>query len=65
MSIHNLFADVSDYQRSDIAFMQFLKNLGFKGIVIKVTEGSADGSNWVSATAAEKIRNASKVGLLI
>ncbi|MQB56497.1 LysM peptidoglycan-binding domain-containing protein [Limosilactobacillus reuteri] len=65
MSIRNLFADVSDYQRSDIAFMQFLKNLGFKGIVIKVTEGSADGSNWVSATAAEKIRNASKVGLLI
>lgn len=54
MSIHYLFADVSDYQRSDIGFMQNLKNLGFKGIVIKVTEGSADGSNWVSATAAEK-----------
>lgn len=63
--MRNLFVDISDYQRSDLAFMQGLKNKGVKGVCIKVTEGSADGSAWVSATAGEKIRNAAKVGLVI
>ncbi|MBB1086357.1 LysM peptidoglycan-binding domain-containing protein [Limosilactobacillus fastidiosus] len=63
--MRNLFVDLSDYQRSDLAFMQGLKAKGVMGVVIKVTEGSADGSNWVSATAGEKIRNAAKVGLVI
>lgn len=63
--MRNLFVDLSDYQRSDLAFMQELKDKGAMGVVIKVTEGSADGSNWVSATAGEKIRNAAKVGLVI
>ena len=63
--MRNLFVDLSDYQRSDLSFMQELKDKGAMGVVIKVTEGSADGSNWISATAGEKIRNAAKVGLVI
>ena len=63
--MRNLFVDISDYQRSDLAFMQMLKDKGAKGVCIKVTEGSADGSAWVSATVGEKIRNVAKVGLVI
>ena len=57
----NLMADLSDYQTSTEAFMQALKDQGVKAVVIKLTEGTG----WVSSTAAEKIRNAVKVGLIV
>ena len=42
-----------------------MKAKGADGVVIKLTEGSADGSNWKSQTAATKIKNASDAGLVL
>lgn len=65
MALRNKFIDVSDYQRSDLAFFQSMKAKGAMGAVIKLTEGSADGSNWKSQTAAQKIKNATDAGLVV
>ena len=65
MALRNKFIDVSDYQRSDLAFFQSMKAKGAMGVVIKLTEGSADGSNWKSQTAAQKIKNATDAGLVV
>lgn len=59
------FIDVSDYQESSLEFFQKMKAKGAEGVVIKLTEGSADGSNWKSQTAATKIKNASDAGLVL
>lgn len=56
-----LVADLSDYQPSDVNFMQGLKDGGVSAVIIKLTEGTG----WTSATAAEKIRNAVQVGLIV
>ena len=59
------FIDVSDYQESSLGFFQKMKAKGAEGVVIKLTEGSADGSNWKSQTAAAEIKNASDAGLVL
>lgn len=57
------FIDVSSYQPDTQAFFQAAKNQGARGVVVKLTEGSEDGSAYVNPKAAAQIRNALAVGL--
>lgn len=57
------FIDVSSYQPDTKEFFQAAKNQGAEGVVVKLTEGSEDGSNYVNPRAAAQIRNALAVGL--
>lgn len=57
------FIDVSSYQPDTKEFFQAAKNQGAEGVVVKLTEGSEDGSNYVNPKAAAQIRNALAVGL--
>ncbi len=56
------FVDISSYQRDDLAFFQQLKAAGVGGVVVKLTEGSEDGSAYVNPKAGNQIRNALAVG---
>lgn len=60
--MHKQFVDLSSYNRSDLAFFQQLKAKGVAGVVVKLTEGSEDGSAYVNPKAAEQIRNGLAVG---
>jgi hypothetical protein len=42
------FADISAYQRDDLAFFQGLVGAGVPSILIKSTEGSVKGTNYVN-----------------
>lgn len=59
---HKQFVDLSSYNRSDLAFFQQLKAHGAAGVVVKLTEGSEDGSAYVNPKAAAQIRNGLAVG---
>ena len=63
--MRNKFIDVASYQPDTIAFFQAAKNQGALGVVVKLTEGSADGSAYVNPRAAAQIRNALAVGLRV
>ena len=63
--MRNQFIDVASYQPDTIAFFQAAKNQGALGVVVKLTEGSADGSAYVNPKAANQIRNALAVGLKV
>lgn len=58
-----LFADVASYQPSDQTWFQNLKNQGVLATVVKVTEGSADGTNYVNPKASAQIVSALNVGM--
>ena len=53
------FADISAYQRHDLAFFQALKAQGYQGVVVKVTEGEY----WTSGVWQAQCSNAIKAGL--
>ena len=55
------FADVSAYQPSDLDFFKRLWNQGYRGVVIKVTEGE----NWVSPKWQDQAKNAIAVGFQV
>jgi len=57
------FADVSAYQRDDLAFFQGLVNAGVPSILIKSTEGSVKGTNYVNPKLLNQTRNALKAGM--
>lgn len=59
---HKQFVDLSGYNRSDLIFFQQLKTNGAAGVVVKLTEGSEDGSAYVNPKAAAQIRNGLAVG---
>lgn len=61
MGYKGKFADISAYQRHDLAYFQELKADGFQGVVIKVTEGE----NWVSPVWQAQATNALKVGMQV
>lgn len=61
MAYKGKFADISAYQRHDLAYFQELKADGFQGVVIKVTEGE----NWVSPVWQSQATNALKVGMQV
>ena len=55
------FADVSAYQPSDLGFFQNLWNKGYRGVVVKVTEGQY----YVSPVWKAQVLNALKVGFQV
>lgn len=63
--MRNQFIDVSSYQPDTVAFFQAAKAQGALGVVVKLTEGSEDGSAYVNPRAATQIRNALAVGLRV
>lgn len=65
MAKNNYFVDVAIYQPDDLAYFKKLKAWGARGCVVKLTEGSADGSAYVNARAAEQVKNAAAAGLMV
>ena len=63
MALRNLFIDVSGYQEDSVAYFQLAKAKGVMGVVVKLTEGSEDGSAYVNPRAEAQIRNATTAGL--
>lgn len=63
--MRNQFIDVSSYQPDTVAFFQAAKAQGALGAVVKLTEGSEDGSAYVNPKAATQIRNALAAGLRV
>ena len=59
-----LVADISSYQPDEPAFFQALKNQGVKAVIVKITQGSADGDAYVNPKAKAQITNARVAGLL-
>ncbi|WEV56549.1 GH25 family lysozyme [Ligilactobacillus acidipiscis] len=59
------FIDVASYQPDSLAYFQAARTLGVKGVVVKITEGSAAGSNYVNPKAAQQIKNARAAGLTV
>ena len=65
MALRNLLIDVSGYQEDSVAYFQLAKSKGVMGVVVKLTEGSEDGSAYVNPRAEAQIRNAATVGLRV
>lgn len=65
MALRNLFIDVSGYQEDSVDYFQRAKDQGVMGVVVKLTEGSEDGSAYVNPRAEAQIRNAATVGLRV
>lgn len=61
MSYKEKFADISAYQPSDLDFFKRLWNQGYRGVVVKVTEGE----NWVSPKWQDQVKNALAVGFQV
>lgn len=61
----NLVMDVSGYQPDTVSFFQAAKNAGVKAVIVKLTQGSADGDAYVNPKAQAQINNARSVGLLV
>lgn len=65
MALRNLLIDVSGYQEDSVEYFQLAKSKGVMGVVVKLTEGSEDGSAYVNPRAEAQIRNATTVGLRV
>ena len=65
MPVRNPFIDLSSYNPDTKEFFLAAKNQGALGVVVKLTEGSEDGSAYVNPKAATQIRNALAVGLRV
>lgn len=61
----NLVADVASHQPKDLDFFNTLAVQGVKAVIVKLTEGSADGTAYTNPKAQEQIINARKAGLLV
>ena len=57
------FNDVAVFQPKTKTYFQKLKSLGSKGILVKLTQGSASGTAYVNASAKEQLANAKAAGL--
>ena len=57
------FADVSSFQRDDLGFFQGLVNAGVSGILIKTTQGSHDGDNYINPKSTTQARNSLAAGM--
>ena len=65
MALRNLFIDVSGYQEDSVAYFQRAKAKGVMGVVVKLTEGSEDGSAYVNPRAKAQLTNAAAAGLKV
>lgn len=65
MTSFPLVADISSYQPDEPAFFQALKNQGVKAVIVKITQGSADGDAYINPKAKAQISNARAAGLLV
>lgn len=65
MALRNPFIDVSGYQVDTVAFFLAAKAQGAKGAVVKLTEGSRDGSAYINPKAKNQIQNARAAGLQV
>lgn len=61
MSYKVKFADISAYNPSDTGFFRKLWDQGYRGVVVKVTEGE----NWVSPKWQAQVSNALSVGFQV
>lgn len=61
----NLVADVASFQPEDLGFFKALASQGVKAVIVKLTEGSADGTAYINSKAQNQIINARKAGLLV
>ena len=61
----NKFIDVASYQPASLGYFRAVKKLGIKGVVVKLTEGSAQGTNYVNPRASLQIEHAKEVGLAV
>lgn len=59
------FIDVASYQPDTLAYFKAVKAKGVQGVVVKITEGSAKGTNYVNPKAAQQIKNAQAVGAMV
>ncbi|MFC6180367.1 DUF5776 domain-containing protein [Lactiplantibacillus daowaiensis] len=59
------FNDVSNFQPKTKAYFQKLKSYGSKGVLVKLTQGSAGGSAYVNPSAKEQLINAKAAGLAV
>lgn len=57
------FADISSFQSSDLSLFQGFINAGVSGVMIKTTQGSAAGTNYLNPKALAQTRNALKAGM--
>lgn len=57
------FADVSSFQRDDLDFFQGLVNAGVSGVLIKTTQGSPDGDNYLNPKSLNQAKNALAAGM--
>lgn len=53
-----LVADVASYQPDSLAYMQALRAYGVQAVIVKISEGSADGDAYVNPHAKNQIRYA-------
>lgn len=60
-----LVADVASYQPDSLAYMQALRAYGVQAVIVKISEGSADGDAYVNPHAKNQIRYARRVGLKV
>lgn len=65
MVSYDLVMDVSGYQPDTVSFFQAAKNAGVKAVIVKLTQGSADGDAYVNPKLQAQISNARSVGLLV
>ncbi|ERL65035.1 GH25 family lysozyme [Schleiferilactobacillus shenzhenensis] len=59
------FADVASYQPDDVVFFKSLATNEVAGVVVKLTEGSADGDAYVNPKAGAQIKAAQASGLKV
>ena len=59
------FIDVASYQPDTLAYFKAAKKLGVKGVVVKITEGSATGTAYVNPKATKQIKHAKEVGMVV
>lgn len=57
------FNDVAVFQPKSKSYFQKLKSLGSRGILVKLTQGSAGGTAYVNVNAKEQLANAKAAGL--
>lgn len=62
---YGLFADVASYQPDDVIFFKSLVTNQVAGVVVKLTQGSADGDAYVNPKAGNQIAAAKTAGLKV